>query len=128
MRALASLVLALACVAAFAQVKDNGPTTIVITYKSPLEKRSAFRAYMEGPGVRQLEQWKKEGVFQDYQVLATSFAGEQVGQFDMAVFLDFAAFTDVARWKEIDRRVPGGLSTEALALTGIDSTTIAYPI
>ncbi len=128
MRALASLLLALACASALAQVKDNGPTTIVITYKSPLEKRAAFRAYMEGPGVRQLEQWKKDGVFQDYQVLATSFAGEHVGQFDITVFLDFAAFTDVARWKEIDRRMPGGLSAEALALAGIDTTTIAYPI
>jgi hypothetical protein len=128
MRALAALVLAFACLTALAQVKDNGPTTIVVTYKSPLEKRAAFRAYMEGAGVRQLEQWKKEGVFRDYQVLATSFAGEQVGHFDMAVLLDFAAFTDVARWKEIDRRMPGGLSPEALALASIDTTTIAYPI
>jgi hypothetical protein len=128
MKALASLLLALACLAAHAQVKDNGPTTIVITFKSPLDKRAAFRAYMEGPGVRQLEQWKKEGVFQDYQVLATSFAGEQVGQFDVTVLLDFATFTDVARWKEIDRRMPGGLSGEALTLAGIDTTTLAYPI
>jgi hypothetical protein len=116
-RAFAPWVLCFACLAAFAQVKDNGPTTLVITYKSPLEKRAAFRAYMEGPGVRQLEQWRKDGVFQDYQVLATSFAGEQV-----------ATFGDLARWKEVDRRMPGGLGAEALALAGIDTTTIAYPI
>jgi hypothetical protein len=128
MRAVAALLLALACLAAGAQVRDNGPTTLVITYKSPLEKRAAFRAYMEGAGVRQFEQWKKDGVFRDYQILATSFAGEQVGHFDVAVLLDFSAFADVARWKQVDRRMPGGLSADALSLGGVDTTTIAYPI
>jgi hypothetical protein len=128
MRIAAALLLLLASFSLCAQIRDNGPTTIVITYKSPIEKRAAFRGHMETTGVKQFEQWKKDGVFKDYQVLATSFAAEQVGRFDMAVILDFAAYVDVARWKEIDRRMPGGLSADALALGAPDTATVAYPV
>ena len=128
MRIAVALLLLLASLSPSAQVLGNGPTTIVITYKSPIEKRAAFRALMETTGVRQFEQWKKDGVFQDYQVLATSFSAEQVGRFDMTVLLEFASYVDVSRWKEIDRRMPGGLSAEALALGAPDTTTVAYPI
>src|SRR5258707_12879182 len=83
---------------------------------------------MEGAGVRQLEQWKKDGVFRDYQIQATSFAGEQVGHFDVAVLLDFAAFAGAARWKQGDRRLPGGVSAEPSSPGGIATTTIPYPI
>ena len=128
LRGAAALLFLLVSPAPFAQIRDNGPTTLVITYKAPVEKRSAFLAQMEASGVTQFEQWKKEGVFRDYQVLATSFTAEQVGRFDLAVILEFAAYVDVARWKEIDRRMPGGLPAAALALGAPDTTTVAFPV
>src|SRR5882672_8276577 len=82
-----------------AQIRDNGPMTLVITYKSPPEKRAAFRGFMETTGATQFEQWKKRGVFTDYQILFSSFAGENVGHFDMAVILQFASFVAAAPWK-----------------------------
>jgi hypothetical protein len=109
-------------------VRDNGPTTIVITYSSPIEKRAAFRAFMEGPGVRQFQQWKREGAFRDYQILGTSLSAEQVGKFDVVAILEFDTYADVSRWKEIDKRTPGGLFAEALALGHPETTTVAYPV
>ena len=111
-----------------AQVKDGGPTTIVVTYRSTPEKRAAFRAFMQDTGVRDLERLKKEGVFEDYQVLFTSFTAETVGRFDMALVLQFASFVDAARWKEVDRRAPGGLSAAGLALAVPEATVLAYPV
>jgi hypothetical protein len=128
LRSIAALVVVAWCLPLCAQVMDNGPTAVVITYTSPPAKRAAFRSFMETAGIRRFEQWKKEGVFEHYQVLATSFAAEQVGRFDLAVILEFARFVDVAGWKAIDRRMPGGLSTEALALGHPETTTLAYPV
>jgi hypothetical protein len=127
-RGAALALLLVASLSPCAQIRDNGPATLVITYKSPAEKRAAFLGVMETAGVQQFERWKKEGVFKDYQLLATSFTAEQVGRFDLAVILEFAAYVDVARWKEIDRRMPGGLSPSALALGVPDTTTVAFPI
>lgn len=128
MRLLATLMLLALALSTSAQVRDNGPTALVITYKAPIEKRAAFRALMETSGVRQFEQWKKDGVFREYQLLWTSFSAEQVGRFDLAAILEFAHYVDVERWKQIDRRLPGGLSAEALALGHPETTTVAYPI
>ena len=112
----------------FAQIRDNGPMTIVITYKSPPEKRAAFRGFMETSGAGQFEQWKRQGVFRDYQVLFSSFAGDNAGKFDMAVILHFASFGDVAKWKDVEKGWPGGLSTAGLALGYPERTTLAYPV
>lgn len=127
LRAAATLLL-LASLPAHSQIKDNGPATIVITYRSPPAERAAFRSFMERDGVVQFEQWKKEGVFRDYQVLFSAHTGERVGQFDMAVILQFASFVATESWKEIDRRMPGGLSPAGLALGAPHLTSLAYPI
>ncbi len=127
-RGTAVSLLLLACLPLFAQIRDNGPATLVITYKSPVEKRTAFLAAMETAGVRQFEQWRKAGIFAGYQMFATSFAAESVGHFDVAVILEFTSYLDVARWKQIERRMPGGLSAEALALAAPDTSTVAFPI
>ncbi len=112
----------------FAQVKDNGPTTLVITYKAPAAHRAEFRALMEKTGAGRFVQWQREGVFSDFQILFASYSGQNVGDFDMAVILQFASFADTARWREVDRRMPGGLSRAALALAAPDRTTLAYPV
>lgn len=111
-----------------AQIKDSGPMTIVISYSSAPEKRAAFRSFMETKGVMQFEEWKRAGVFLDYQLLFSSFTGANPGNLDMAAILQFGSFVDVAKWKAVDRLMPGGLTSEGLALGHADRSTLAYPI
>jgi hypothetical protein len=108
---LAAVLLALSAGAA-AQEKGDGPSTLFLTYKCDPASRAAFRAHMAGPGVAQLERWKREGVYRDYLVLFSSYVNRR--QLDMLVRLDFAAYADTERWKAIERTMPGGLSADAL--------------
>ena len=111
-------VLAVIClgagVPAAAQEQGEGPTSLIITYKCSPQTRMAFRQHMEGPGVAQLEKWKSEGVFADYLALFSSYVNEST--WDAMLVLSFARYADTERWREIERRMPGGLSEEALAL------------
>lgn len=109
-----------------AQIKDNGPTSLVITYKAAPAKRAALRSYMEAKGAGQFEKWKKDGIFQSYLVLFGPYAAD--GAPDMTVILDFASFAYSGRWKEIEKRMPGGLPAEALALGAPVDSVLAYPL
>lgn len=111
-----------------AQVKDNGPTSLVITYECRPENRAAFRAFMETRGIQQFAEWKRQGVFQDYQVFFCSYTAAGVGAFDMAVIMDFAHYTDLTRWKEVERHLPGGLPPEGLQLGVPNRTSFLYPV
>ncbi len=99
-----------------AQENGEGPMSLFITYQCAPQQRAAFRAHMAGPGVNQLEQWKKAGVYQDYLVLFSSFVNAGDTAPDMLVRLDFAKYADSARWKAIERTTPAGLSPKALKL------------
>src|SRR5258708_3225354 len=106
-----------------AQEKADGPTSVVITYKSRAETRAAFRTYMENAGSAQFGAWKKAGMITDYQILFGSYAGG--GPFDMAVLLTFSKYSDTTHWKDIEKRMPGGLSAEALKLGEPVSSSLA---
>jgi hypothetical protein len=95
-------------------VGGEGEAHLVLTYKTPPEKRVAFRKYMQGPGVAQFERWKKEGVLRDYKLLFSTQVNEVLP--DMWAILDFAKFSDVSRWHAVERDFPGGLAPEGLAL------------
>jgi hypothetical protein len=113
---------------ALAQVQNNGPTSVVITYKIRPETRAAFRVFMETKGARQFAQWKKEGVLQDCQILFCPYTELGVGGFDAMVIVNLAQFTDLARWDEVERLMPGGLSAEGLALGRPVRTSLMYPV
>lgn len=101
---------------ALAQEQGAGPTSLFLTYKCPVENRAAFRAHMESEGLNRFESWKKKGVISDYLILFSSFAYANPTVPDAMVRLELAAYTDVAKWKEIERTMPAGLSAEALIL------------
>lgn len=109
----------------FAQEGGNGPFSLFITYQCSPDKRTAFREHVENELVERFEGWKQQGVFRDYLILFASFvnAGEYAA--DMVVRLDFAQFVDVARWREIERVTPAGLSARAFKLCTPVSTDLA---
>ncbi len=111
-----------------AQIKDDGPAAIVITYKTSVDKRAAFRSHMETAGVRQFAQWKREGVFSRYRIFYGTYVDAGADTFDMMVILDFPSFSASARWREIEKRMPGGLSPLGLTLGAPDRTSLVYPI
>jgi hypothetical protein len=101
----------------------EGETHLVLTYKAPIEKRVAFRKYMEGSGVTQFEGWKNRGVFTGFKILFATQVNEQLP--DMWVILDFAKFSDIAKWQAIERDYPGGLAPEGVALGAPKTDTYA---
>jgi hypothetical protein len=119
---LAAVLLALPA-GASAQEKGEGPSALFLTYKCDPAARAGFRAHMAGPGVAQLERWKREGVYRDYLVLFSSYVNRR--ELDMLVRLDFAAYADTERWKAIERTMPGGLSADALRLCAPETAYLA---
>jgi hypothetical protein len=128
-RVLQSLLLAaLAAIAipSLAAEADGGePVSIVIVYKARPETRAAFRSLMQAEGAARFARWQKEGVFRRMHLLFTPYAG--ASPFDMIAILDFARYTDLERWKEVEQQMPGGLSPEALALASPESSWLAEP-
>lgn len=128
LRLLAYLLAAAALIPALcsAESAPNGPISIVLTYKARPETRSAFRVWVETKGAARFAAWKKDGVFADAQLLFSTFAS--AAHPDLVVVLDFARFTDSGRWREIERRSPGGLPPEALALAHVESANYGAPL
>src|SRR5882724_7637348 len=97
--------------------------SLVILYRAKPEKRIEFRSWLKKDGAARFAQWKKEGVFVNHQVLFSTFGATST--FDAAIILDFAHYTDSARWKEVEKNFPGGLTDEALKLAAPESTSYA---
>ncbi len=123
--------LALTCaallpVARSAETAVNGPVSIVLTYKARPEARADFRTWVETKGAARFAAWKKEGVIADAQLLFSTFAS--AANPDLIIVLDFARFTDTARWREIERTSPGGLTPAALQLASVESGNYGEPL
>lgn len=96
--------------------ESEGPISLFLSYKCSAQHRAEFRTHMENIGIAEFEEWKKQGVFGDYLVLISLFASNDEAASDMLIRLDFEAFADVGKWKEIERNRPAGLSAAGLAL------------
>ena len=92
----------------------GGPTRLIITYRCPAANRPAFREAVELTETARFEKWKDAGVIQDYHLLFNWYADEDT--WDMMAILSFQKYTDIARWHEIERTAPGGLSPASLWL------------
>jgi hypothetical protein len=109
-------VLALALLAAapaMAAEGQGGPKDLLITYRAEPANRPAFRAYLLGEETQLLEGLKRDGVLRSYQVLFNPFV---TGTWDAMTVLSFSSYEATARWKEIERTRPGGLSAAGLKL------------
>src|SRR5258708_23158082 len=83
---------------------------------------------METAVVRQFAQWKRQKVFSRYRIFYGTYADAGAGTFDMMVILDFPSFSATAQWRDIEKRMPGGLSPQALTLGVPDRTNLVYPV
>ena len=92
----------------------GGPRTIVITYRCEVAKRPAFREYMLKTGVNRFEQWKRDGIFEDYRIVFNRVSDQAT--WDAMAVLTLRTYTDMDRWRDIEAETPGGLTSDGLAI------------
>lgn len=117
------LVAAMTAPPAWSQAEIDGPTALIVTYRARLGERAKFRELMRTEGVAGFERWRQEGVFQKYQLLFTTYAGDSAP--DMFLVLRFQHFSDLARWQRIEERFPGGLPVDAQGIASADTSGTA---
>jgi hypothetical protein len=99
---------------AFAQDADDaGPHHLVITYRSEARDRPAFRQYLTGEGRQPFDKLVRDGALTNYEIL---FNTVYTDTWDAMVVLHFRHFADTARWTEVERERPSGLSAKGLRL------------
>lgn len=103
-----------------ADVGAGGPLAMIITYHTTPANRVAFREALEQSEMPQFERWKAQGVLQSARVLFNRHVDAM--NWDAMALLTFAKYSDVERWKAIERERPAGLSPKALALTSAIDT------
>src|SRR5262249_34382141 len=107
----------------FTQTRTTGPQTLLIAYRTLPAKRAALRQIMQSSGVARFQRWKDDGVLQDFHILFNSYLDSDT--FDMLALLTFGDYADVAKWREIERVSPGGLTPGALELV---TSALTYPL
>jgi hypothetical protein len=107
----------------FTQTRTSGPQTLLIAYRSTPAQRAELRQVMVSDGLAQFQRWKERGVLKDYRILFNSYLDSET--YDMLSLLTFAEFSDVAKWREIEKTAPGGLAPRALQLI---TSAVTYPL
>jgi hypothetical protein len=110
----------------YTQLRATGPQSLVIAYRCTPDQRVKLRQSMVHTGVARFESWKTRGILKDYHILFNSYLDSET--YDMVALLEFAKYSDVARWNEIEKTFPGGLGDEALGLITAAVTTPIDPI
>jgi hypothetical protein len=100
--------------------EQSGPTTLIITYRCATANRPAFRDAIVRAELPRFERWKRAGVIKDSHFLFSWYVDENT--WDIMTILSFHQYADLARWREIERSSPGGLSQESLRLGGPANT------
>ena len=91
---------------------SSGPVSLVIAYRVRPEQRGALRKAMEEGGVDRFNRWQKDGLLKEYRLLFNSYLDSET--YDLLSFLSFYDASGIARWKEVEKRTPGGLPAEVL--------------
>lgn len=97
-----------------ADLRADGPLSLIISYHATPANRAALRQKLQGEGTKQFEQWKKQGVLKNYHLLFGRYADSDNA--DAVAVLSFPDYAAASRWKKIEQASPGGLSHKALAL------------
>ncbi len=107
----------------YTKTRATGPRTLLIAYRSNPDQRANLRQKMTAAGVARFENWKRDGVFEDYRILFNSYLDSET--YDMLALLTFRNYSDVDRWREIEKTMPGGLYPDTLALI---ASAVTYPL
>ena len=107
----------------FTQTRTGGPQTLLIAYRCNPDQRVTLRQLMLKGGVARFESWKERGVLKDYRILFNDYIDSET--YDMLSLLTFADYATLAKWHEIEKSSPGGLSPEVLKLI---TSAITYPL
>ena len=111
----AAVPLATPAVPAQAQgLEEEGPKTLVVAYRADPATRAAFRGYMAGDHAAMLRKLKADGTIAGFRIFFSWYSQPDV--WDAMVELSFATPEKVLAWNQIERTMPGGLSTKGLAL------------
>lgn len=90
------------------------PLSLVISYYAKPSDLVPLRDYMQGNGISQFAKWKNEGLLKDYRVLFAAYVDSDLPA--MYVLLAFPNASASARWMDIEKSMPGGLSRDGLNL------------
>jgi hypothetical protein len=116
-----SLAAALLCVAQ--DLRETGPTSLVIVYKCIPEKRVQLLNYMRQSGIDGFHRRKESGMLVDYRLLFSRYV--DTNNWDMMAVLWFTDYAAVQKWKHVERTNPAGLDPSAMAnLLSVSS----YPV
>lgn len=98
----------------YSQSRASGPQVLALAYRCEPAQRTALRERLLNGGVARFEGWKKQGILKDYRILFNSYLDSET--FDLLEILTFDKYEDIAKWREIERKTPGGLSNDELKL------------
>ncbi len=94
--------------------RAEGPKGLILTYKVAPAARTDFRAAVKASLLPRLETLRAGGDLLSYRVLANRYIDSAA--WDLMVILDFRGAAELARWRTVEERTPGGLSPEMLSL------------
>lgn len=99
--------------AAQAELQD-GPKSLVISYRASAKDRPAFRHYLVADLAPRLRALEAKGMLAGFRVYYSWY--RQPAVWDAVVVLHFSSFAAVSQWNAIEQSTPGGLDAAGLAL------------
>jgi hypothetical protein len=109
-----SLLLSSANPVAAQEELQDGPKSLVISYRTSAAHRSAFRHYLANELAPRLRAMKAKGELADFRIFYSWY--RQPSVWDGLVILRFPTFQAVSQWNAIEHDEPGGLDAAGLAL------------
>jgi hypothetical protein len=93
---------------------QDGPKSLVISYRTSAAHRPAFRHYLASDLAPRLRAMKAKGEITDFRIFYSWY--RQPSVWDGLVILRFPTFQAVSRWNALEHDEPGGLDPEGLTL------------
>lgn len=93
---------------------QEGPKSLVISYRTSLTHRAAFRRYLADSLAPRLRAMKARHEISDFRIFYSWY--RQPSVWDGLVILRFPTYEAVARWNAVERTMPGGLDAAGQAL------------
>ncbi len=96
------------------QELQDGPKSLVISYRSTAANRPAFRRYLIANLAPRLRAMQAKGTLAGFRIYYSWY--HQPNVWDAMVILHFPTFPEVAKWNLLEQTQPGGLDAAGLAL------------